>query len=244
MSSSFTIYGDPLSQCVRRVLILLEILKIDYNLVLVDLLKKENTSKEFLSLTNIQKVPVLVQESEDGKFTLFESNAMLRYISNIAKSDYYPFTSCPKTTALCDQWLDWTQSTLRPIGVSPYVRNTYLYPLLGSPVDENALKTARDNIYAAVDVLDKWISSHSNWEYLTGTKPTIADLSVQLELSQLDLSGLDLTKYSSVCRWYHRVKQIPHYNDAKIWERYHVVHQQVKEKGYRLIDFNSFGDCE
>lgn len=64
---------------------------------------------EFRALNPNGLVPVL----EDGATVLWESNAIVRYLS-AAYSQGLLFPTDPATRAYGDRWMDWTSSTLAP----------------------------------------------------------------------------------------------------------------------------------
>lgn len=68
-----------------------------------------NDTKEFRKLNPMGLVPVF----RDGRFTLFESNAIMRYVAR----KYGRGSLAPRGTrafGLAEQWVEWTGSTLAP----------------------------------------------------------------------------------------------------------------------------------
>ncbi|PTT61248.1 glutathione S-transferase, partial [Pseudomonas sp. HMWF007] len=62
---------------------------------------------EFLALNPCAMVPVI----QDGDFTLWESNTIIRYlVANYPGADLYPTE--PRARARVDQWIDWQASEL------------------------------------------------------------------------------------------------------------------------------------
>ena len=65
--------------------------------------------KAFLKLNPMGLVPVI----RDGSITLFESQAIVRYIARrYGRKTIQPRGQ--KAMALADQWMDWTTSTAQP----------------------------------------------------------------------------------------------------------------------------------
>ncbi len=76
-SSKLTLYGFPLSQPTRSVLLLLQENKIEYDFVLVDALKGETRKQEFLKINPAGLVPCV----RHNDFLLAESSAILQYLA-------------------------------------------------------------------------------------------------------------------------------------------------------------------
>ena len=66
-----------------KITILLEELGLDYNVIVVDILKGDQYKPEFIALNPNSKIPVLVDsDGADGKpVTLFESGAIMLYLA-------------------------------------------------------------------------------------------------------------------------------------------------------------------
>ena len=73
---SLTLYWNLGSQHSRAVKCLIDLGKLDVKYVTLDVIKNETTSKEYLSLNPLGKIPFLV----DGDFKISESNAILVYL--------------------------------------------------------------------------------------------------------------------------------------------------------------------
>lgn len=82
---------------------LLKHLDIDFEVKIVDTMRGEQFSPDFIKLSPAHQVPVFV----DGDFVLTESRAILAYIVNSRKpgSDLYPAE--PKAKAVVDQRLNY-----------------------------------------------------------------------------------------------------------------------------------------
>jgi glutathione S-transferase len=74
------------TQNTMKVLYCLEELGVDYEFNFVNLFKGEQNSEEILKLNPFHKVPIL----KHGDFSMFESNAICRYICEQEKSELFP----------------------------------------------------------------------------------------------------------------------------------------------------------
>ena len=106
---SLTIYGFPLSQPTRSVLLLCKENSIPYTFKLVDALKGENLKPEFRKIHPAGLVPAI----EDGEgFVLGESGAILQYLSEVhGLNSWYP--SDFKQRAKVNFWLHWNHNKTR-----------------------------------------------------------------------------------------------------------------------------------
>jgi glutathione S-transferase len=108
---SLTLYWNLGSQPARAVKCLLDLGNIKCNFVIMDIMKSQTRTKEYLTLNPLGQIPFLV----DGNFKLAESNAILIYLcekypDQLAK--YYGNTL--QQRAIVNQHLSWYQNSFRP----------------------------------------------------------------------------------------------------------------------------------
>jgi glutathione S-transferase len=156
----------------------------------------EHMSAEFLAVNPNHQVPVLI----DGDLKLFESNAILRYLSNKHElSDWYPRP--PAQRAQVDQWLDWNQSRFGP-AVVDIVLNTLF---LGDKADRQAIARGRQRIAELAPILEQSLGASP---FIVGDAPTIADLSIASNITQLGLAGAAPSS-PRITAWFERVDKLP-----------------------------------
>jgi len=80
-----TIYYHPLSFPALAPIFGAEAMGVKYDKKLVDLVKGEHKTEDYLAINPYGKVPALV----DGDFTLSEGNAILRYLARRENSALY-----------------------------------------------------------------------------------------------------------------------------------------------------------
>lgn len=84
-------------------------MRIDLEIIEVDIRKGDNRAGEFLRRNPNAKVPVL----EDGDFALWESRAICSYLASL-NPDAGLVPSYPRARALMDQWAWWQAIHLGP----------------------------------------------------------------------------------------------------------------------------------
>ena len=111
----------------------------------------------------------LVPTMEEDGFILWESNAILRYLT--AKHDtggLYP--SDPQQRADADRWMDWQQTTVGP-ALTPV-----FWGLVRTPPEERdpaAIEAGRCRMIPLMQIVDKWLASRS---YMAGDTFTMGDI--------------------------------------------------------------------
>ena len=191
------LYGHPYSNAARRVQMLCEECAIPYTYQVVDLMKGEQYTPEFLAINANGKVPAI----EDDGFTLWESNAIMRYLADKHKAaQWYP--SAPKPRAQVEQWLDWNQTRLG----TEAGKIMYHTHFAGDKANKQALDDAKEWLLKILPVKDAALSQQP---YLCGSHPTLADLASATNMAYLEMCQCDLSKYPAIGKWYDSMKQRP-----------------------------------
>ncbi len=192
----YTLYDHPYSQHARRVRALLEIAEIPYELAHVDPVKGEHMSEEFLRINPNHEIPVLVGDD----IVISQSNAIMRYLCNQHDiDDWYPRD--PKVRAQIDEWLNWTQCRMFPA-----VMNIVLYTIFITEGDNEAkIQSGHETMKELTPILDAALDGK---DYLTGDIPTIADLAIASNITQLSFADA-VPKGENIGRWMDRINSIP-----------------------------------
>jgi glutathione S-transferase len=174
---------------------LLEIAGIPNRKEIVDLDAGAHMSAGFLVINPNHQVPVL----DDDGFVLTESNAILRYLcGKHSLTDWYPPET--ETRAQVDTWLDWNQCRLAQPVIDVVVNSLFL----GENGDADAIERGK----AALVETGAILATHlRKTPYLAGSKPTIADLSVASNITQLGLADA-IPDHEEIRDWYARVCEI------------------------------------
>ncbi len=174
-------------------------LQLPVEFVRVDLGKRENKTPEFLAMNPNGKVPVL----QDGDKTLWESNAIMCYLSDAAKADLWPHDERQIDVI---RWFGWNdQHFTRHASVLYF--EYIIKPLFGiPPADAAELEEATKYFRTYAAVLNTHLSDR---KFLVGDSLTVADFAVAITLPYADKAHLPLADFPAVRRWHERLNELP-----------------------------------
>jgi glutathione S-transferase len=189
------IYGFPLSQPVRSVLLLCQANNIKYDFVLVDALKGQNLKPEFKAIHPAGLLPAI---EEEGLGVLGECSAIMVYLAESRKlTQWYP--ADPAVRARINFWMSWNHANTR-VCTSGVLRNKMFPPRAGG--GDELIAAAQKTLKGSLAFME--IQLQRTKFLAPGDKPTIADLVILTELDQNSTEGfgfVDLTPYPAVLRW-------------------------------------------
>ena len=191
-----TIYGANLSSPSNKVRFTANAIGLDYTYRAVKLREGENKQEWFLKINPFGKIPAI----DDDGFTLFESNAICRYLLSKHKSPLYPTEL--KQRALIDQWVDFGSMHIG-MSVSRLTWNRVFAPMLKVPVDEQSLKDGLNFLDKFLPITEAHLKKN---KFFAGPQMTYADINILSGLDPAEASGLDLTKYTALTSWRNNLK--------------------------------------
>ncbi|KAJ0715148.1 putative glutathione transferase [Helianthus annuus] len=204
------VYCDRISQPSRAILIFCKMNVIDFEEITINILKGEQHTPEYKAINPMCQVPTIL----DGDFTLFESHAILIYLSSKypgVASHWYPSDLVER--AKVHSVLDWHHANLRRGSVGVIVNNVML-PLNGIPSNPKAAEEAEKTLEKALTVLETfWLK---DGPFLVGrSQPSIADLNLVSELLSEELHDRILSPYKKVLQWVEDTKSAtaPHFEE-------------------------------
>ena len=186
------LYRHALSGHSHRVELFLSILNLEYELIDVDLMKGEHKSESFLKLNPFGQVPVI---DDDGRI-LFDSNAILIYLAEKYGKDGW-YTDDPYNAAKIQQWLSIAAG---PIASGPATAR--LITVFGADYDANEIIEKSHNL---LSVINDELSENT---YLTGSKPTIADIAAYTYIAHAPEGNVSLADYPAIINWLERIRTI------------------------------------
>ena len=186
-------------------LIELGIKEAEYDAYTIRIDKGEQFGSGFVEINPNSKIPALVDNSSSTPQRLFESGAILLYLSE-KFNQFIPTNSQQKTE--CLSWLFWQ------MGSAPYLGGGFghFYAYAPEPIkyciDRFTMETKRQ-----LDVLDKQLGQH---QYISGDEYTIADIAIWPWYGALVLGRLydaaqflDVASYENVMRWAKEIDSRP-----------------------------------
>ncbi|XP_065205036.1 uncharacterized protein LOC135834955 [Planococcus citri] len=165
------LYCSIFSPAVRAVIHTLKALNVPHELVIVDLLKGEHRSEEFLKLNPQHTVPTL--QDEDG-FAIWDSHAINAYLVNKYGKNDKLYPNDPKARAVIDQRLHFDSGILFT-SVRTIAKKIFVERKITKITDE--WKALFEEGY---DFLEKFLVEN---QYVAGNEITIADFSILTTLS-------------------------------------------------------------
>ena len=195
------IWGRLNSINVQKVLCLCEDFKIPFERTDVGMQFGVNKTLPFLQLNPNGLVPVI----KDNELVLWESHAILRYLS---KKHDVTDTFYPKSvhqSAKIDQWLDWYNTTAWPA-----MRPLFWGLIRTKPEERNLteLEKTRIQMSSILNILDDQLKS-STW--VAGDHFTIADLPLALIAFRWFNLPIEREEFQHLSRWFKQIELRPGY---------------------------------
>ncbi|WP_282077828.1 glutathione S-transferase family protein [Epibacterium ulvae] len=188
------LYGHPLSGNTHRVQALLDLLKVDYEYVTVDLKAGAHKAPEFLAMNSLGQVPVL----SDGDAVLRDSIAIMTYIAGKFDTEGAWF---PKDALQSARVQEWLSVAVNEVQNGPFVVRAI--KLFGMPGDPEVAKAKTKALY---DTLFEPHLAKNDW--LAGETATAADLACYAYVARVTEGGFDLSAYPAINAWIARVEAI------------------------------------
>lgn len=214
------LYGFKFSQPVRSVMLLLDSSQVSYSFETVDVFKGENRKAPFLKISPTGLVPAL--QDENG-FTVSEASAVLIYLAESRNLLTWYGQDAP-SRANINFWMSWNHHNTR-LGTKK-ILHYKLFPKLANAEEE--YKQGQKHFSRSLKFME---GALSQWKFLTGDKPTLADLLLVTEIDQHMPQAFNLVEYADfphVLRWVGDVR-------ASVGEEvYDRVYAPVKETATKL----------
>jgi glutathione S-transferase len=168
--------------------------------VRIDLGRGEQQSPEFLAINPNGKVPAL----HDGDIKLWESHAIMAYLSHQAGADLWPHDPVEQIDVL--RWLNWDTAHFSRhasrIFFENYIKGKFG---LGDPV-QSEIDDASGYFKQFAGVLDEHLDGR---QFLVANRLTIADFAVASFLPNANAAQLPLEEFSQINKWHERMMELP-----------------------------------
>jgi glutathione S-transferase len=206
------LYMHPVSTTSRPVMLFAKLANIPLETVLIDLMKGEHHSPDFVRVNPKRLVPVL----DDDGFVLTESSAILKYLADKVDSPLYPKDL--KQRARVNERMDWFNSDFyRDWGYNLAYPQLFPHHARGNEaVTKGTIEWGAGKAAGGLSLLEQSIPSGQ--AFLCGDTMTIADVFGAQLISLGEILHVDFGKYPNVKRWLERMKALP------AWKEINAAH--------------------
>ncbi len=193
------LWGRATSSNVMKVIWLLDELGLAYERIDVGGPFGGTSTPEYRAMNPLGVVPSL----EDGDFTLFESNVILRYLCNVHPNGRYPADL--KARATVESWMEFQQTALnRPQSI------VFQGLIRTAPEnrDEKAIATAVTDAGKIWSIIDGRLAAHP---HIAGEAFSLADIAFGVHVHRWYKMPIDRPDTPHLHAWYERLLERPVY---------------------------------
>ena len=191
------IWGRLSSINVRKVVLCAQVLGVPFERIDAGLSYGVVNTSDYRAKNPNGLVPLL----EDGDFTLWESNAIVRYLFAREASPLYPQDLQRRADA--ERWMDWQQTTLNPAG-SPGFKQ-----LIRTPEAQRDPAVIAASV-AATEPLFAQLDEHlARQPFMAGDALTMADIPIACEVHRWWGLPLPRPAWPHLERWYAQWLALP-----------------------------------
>ncbi len=193
------IWGRTTSSNVMKVLWLCEELGIPYTREDAGGTFGRTTEPFYLAMNPNSRVPTI----EDGDFTLWESNSILRYLVATRAPGHALHPTAPKDRANVERWMDWQLASLN----GPMVTVFFTYVRIPEAKrDYVATAKAREEAEALWRMVDTQIGAKN---YVAAAQLTLADIALAPYAHRWFAMPIERAPMPNLERWYATIRQHP-----------------------------------
>jgi len=175
-----------------KISIMLEEIKYDYKVTLIDISKNDQFKPEFKKISPFNKIPVI--KDHKNNVSLFESGAILVYLGEISGKFY----DQDKKTII-NQWLMAQMAYIGPM-LGQHHQFHHYNPGKSQFGEERYFKVCT-RIYKELD------ERLAETNYLAGNFYSIADIAAFPWIARHEWHDIGLKKYNNLSRWYELVSK-------------------------------------
>jgi glutathione S-transferase len=158
---------------------------------------------EFRAMNPMGLVPVL----QDGDVTMFESNAIVRYLA-ARYGDGRLRPRAPKPLSLAEQWMDWTQINLGLPATTLFLQS------VRTPRDKQnrqGMQEAETKLNQLLPIADRALAERA---YVAGDELSFGDIPLGVFVWRLTCFDWQRPALASLDRWHERLKTRAAYRKA------------------------------
>ena len=194
------IWGRPFSSNVIPVIWAVNECNCEYQLRLAGGSFGKLDTESYAKINPNRMIPSL----RDGKFCLWESHAIVRYVSSrYGKGILWPENE--QKRAIADQWMDWSASRAFPPVIQLFFATVRTEPLLRDKTKINAL---RDEAVKALKLLDEYLEDKL---FIAGNTFSMGDIPIGCVVYRYLTVDVDRPDLRHIQEWYERLSERPAY---------------------------------
>jgi len=183
----------------RKVSIMLEALRLQYNVHPIDILAEEQFGEEFLQISPNNKIPAIVDhEGPDGEpISVFESGAILLYLAE-KYGEFLPDDLRSRTE--CMEWLMWQMGNF-----GPFLGQAHHFNKFAPDQVPYAIKRYNTEAQRLWGVLEQRLADR---QFILGEDLSIADFAIYPWAMRYEWQHIDLKAFPNVTGWMQRMGHI------------------------------------
>ena len=161
-----------------------------------------NRDPDYLRMNPNGLIPTIL----DGDVTMFESNAIVRYLSARYRAGLLRPAE-PRALALAEQWMEWQQTTLYP------AISTVFFQVVRLPLEQRSasvLAEAERNARSALAIADDHLSRH---DWFAGEAFSFGDIVMGCLYWRYSGIGRPGGDWLHIEEWFDAVKQRPAFRE-------------------------------
>lgn len=190
-----TLYGAPTGNCIRAAIALDEA-AIPYQARHVDLRQGEHRQTPMLSLNPLGKVPVLVQDTQNGPFILTQSNAIIFYADAQVPGRLTPADSAYARARVMERFFYFLTDVIAPSHAAFSLR---------APEAAAARHELNERVMQSMLYAEQFAGEA---DYIAGDVFSLADIAAFTMATSLH-QQIAWAKLPNLSRWYQRVLARP-----------------------------------
>jgi glutathione S-transferase len=149
----------------------------------------------------------LVPTIEDGPFVLWESNAVVRYLTaKHSAGKLWPEDL--KVRAEADKWMDWTNTTFWP------TFRPLFWNLVRTPVDQRDAKAIEESRLKSAEILGYLDAHLKNRAYVAGDDLTMGDIPIGCAIWRWMSLPIERPDVPNLQHWFGNLRQRPAYQNV------------------------------
>jgi glutathione S-transferase len=139
---------------------------------------------------------------DDGGFSLWESNTIVRYLAMRYAPDLL-YGSDLETFARASQWMDWDSNTLDR---GQHILVMQLVRLPTAERDTAAIASAQNELIAAFGIMDAELGRR---RFIAGDRFSMGDIPLGIHVHRWHLYDIDRPPMANLARWYAEIRARP-----------------------------------